>query len=314
MRTLGFGFTRFWIVLSSLFGIIGVLFLAGYYFYFWSNYTNGQITGDLNTYQTLFMNSWEDLGTYRVLFLIIIMFTLTTTLICNIGLIRYATSGTDAELCANKWSLAVLSLSLGGVIAPFALTWLPNTDVKATKNARVTIVRYLGTGWMLGAIGAIIAIGSFMGVTNNSGFVTASAKNTFITVMTILGVVAGFSLLFVPFFYNRKTVDHMIAQTSLGKWYRFVSTVYTVFATILLVIQIISAIVKLIEAFGRIFSNRQNGFQIFLNILNFSFMLIGTMFMIYLITSVIKGLWRSEDDYLISIPQYQRAAQMQQHN
>ncbi|AHF61089.1 hypothetical protein P344_04000 [Spiroplasma mirum ATCC 29335] len=311
-----FGFTRFWIIFSSIFGIIGVVIMSIAYFYYLDKFNNGTLNNvDPNTAEIFLMNSYSYLGSFKVILLIAIMFTLFSTIICNIGLIRYAAKSTDEELCANKWSLAVLSLSLGGFFAPFALTWLPDTDVKATKNARVTIVRYLGTSWLLGAIFSIVAIMVFYARANDHSwtkvgdYYPANPKQVFTAVIAVLAVASALSLLFVPWFYNQNTVAHMIAETSLGKWYRFISTLYTVIVTMLLIIQIITAVLKLIEIFTSIFQNNQGAGSSFISIMRFTMSLISTMFMIYLIVKVIAGLWKRSDNYMISIPQYREADQ-----
>ncbi|AOX43768.1 hypothetical protein S100390_v1c04250 [Spiroplasma sp. NBRC 100390] len=303
MMTRNFGFTRFWIVLSSIVGIVGITIAASAYFYFLGKYNNGTFVGDIDTANTWLMNSYADLASYKVVILLAVIFSFFTTIICNIGLIRYAIASNDAELCANKWSLAVLSLSLGGFFAPFALTWLPDTDVKATKNARVVIVRYLGTAWLVSALVSIAAVMIFYNSATNKVWVGDSQRN-FAIMMGVLAAVSVISLILVPGFYSSRVVANMMAETSFGKWLRFVSTIYTVLVTIMLIIQIITALLKLIEAFGRMFQKGQNGLSIFANILNFTSTLIGTIFMVYLITKVIKGLWRREDGYMVNIPQY----------
>ncbi|WP_425378249.1 hypothetical protein [Spiroplasma endosymbiont of Polydrusus pterygomalis] len=311
--TRNFGFTRFWIVLSSIVGIVGMTAATGTYFYYLDQYNNGTFPGDLNVASSWLMNSYADLTSYKVVILLVVMFSFFTTIICNIGLIRYAIGSTDAELCANKWSLAVLSLSLGGFFAPFALTWLPDTDVKATKNARIVIVRYLGTAWLVSALASIVAVMTFYNKATNKVWVD-DAKHNFAIMMGVLVVVSVLSLIFVPVFYSTKVIANMMAETSYGKWLRFVSTIYTVLVTIMLIIQIITALLKLIEAFGRMFQKGQDGLSIFANILHFTSTLIGTIFMVYLITKVIKGLWRRENGYMINIPQYKGSDHMQRQH
>ncbi len=310
MMTKNFGFTRFWIILSSIVGIVVMAIAGGSYFYYLSRYNNGTFPGDINAANNWLMNSYADLTSVKVVLLLVVIFSFFTTIIFNIGLIRYAIISNDSELCANKWSLAVLSLSIGGFFAPFALTWLPDTDVKATKNARVVIVRYLGTAWLVSALASIFAIMIFYNKATDKTWVGDSKQN-FAIMMGFLSAFSVLSLIFVPGFYNNKVVANMMAKTSYGKWLRFVSTVYTILVTIMLVIQIITALLKLIEAFGRIFQKGQNGLSIFANILNFTATLIGTIFMIYLITKVIKGLWRIEDGYMINIPQYKASDHIQ---
>ncbi|WP_338956135.1 hypothetical protein [Spiroplasma endosymbiont of Polydrusus cervinus] len=301
---------RFWIVLSSIVGIVGMTAAVGTYFYYLGQYNNGTFPGDLNVARSLLMNSYADLTSYKVLILLAVIFSLFTTIICNIGLIRYAIGSTDAELCANKWSLAVLSLSFGGFFAPFALTWLPDTDVKATKNARIVIVRYLGTAWLVSALACIASVMIFYNKATDKVWV-GDAKQNFAIMMGVLAVVSVLSLIFVPGFYSNKVVANMMTETSYGKWLRLVSTIYTVLVTIMLIIQIITALLKLIEAFGRMFQKGQDGLSIFVNILHFTSTLIGIFFMVYLITKVIKGLWRREDGYMINIPQYKGSDHMQ---
>lgn len=298
-----FRFTRFWIVLLSIIGMLGTTAASGAYFYYLSRYNDGTFTGNIDTGNYWLMNSYTDLARYKVVILLSVIFLFFTTIICNIGLIFYAINSTDIELCANKWSLSVLSLSIGGFFTPFILTWLPDTDVKATKNSRVVIVRYLGTAWLVSLLVSIAAVLIFYNKATIKEWVGNTQQN-FSIMMGVLAVLSILSLIFVPGFYNNKVVANMMAKTYFGKWLRFVSTIYTILVTIMLIIQIITALLKLIEVFIRMFQKGQDGLSFFANILNFTSTLIGTIFMIYLITKVIKGLWRREDGYMINIPQY----------
>lgn len=301
--TKNFGFIRFWIILSSVIGIIGITIAGGVYFYYLNRYNNGTFPGDISIADSWLINSYTDLTSFKIIILLAIIFSFFTTIICNIGLINYAINSTDIELCINKWSLAILSLSIGGFFTPFALTWLPDVNVKSTKNVRIVIIRYLGTSWMISSIISIITIMIFYNKVTDKYWIENSKQN-FLTMMMFLTVISIFSLIFVPCFYNNKVVINMMSETYYGKWLRFVSTVYAVIVTLMLIIQIITSLLKFIESFYRIFQKGQDGLTIFTNILNISTSLIGTMFMIYLIIRVIKGLWKREDNYTINIPKY----------
>lgn len=334
MITKSFKFTRFWIVCASIGNIFGAMILGIIYFYLLNKYNNGElaINNDNSLYnkiiEILLMKSYGDIGSYKSLFLIIVMFNLFVTVICNWGLIKYAIQSNDGELCANKWSLAVLSLSLGGFFTAFALTWLPNINIKATKNARVTIVRYLGTSWLLSSLFSLIAILTFYNnithkewnvfYLNNNDLINIDgnkSKQLFTIIITILSTLTISNFILVPWFYNQNTIAHIIANTKKGKWYRFISTIYTIIVTFLLIMQIFISFLKLIEAIKNIFVNNKNNniLNNIISLFNLSMILMNTFFMIYLIVTIIKGLWKKSDNYIINFSQYNIHSKNQQY-
>lgn len=108
--------------MSSIVGIVGITIAAGAYFYLLGQYNNGTFNGDINTANSWLMNSYADLASYKVVILLVVIFSFFTTIICNIGLIRYAIGSNDAELCANKMKFSGFIIITWWVLAPFALT------------------------------------------------------------------------------------------------------------------------------------------------------------------------------------------------
>ena len=298
-----FTMTRLWIKISSYFGIFVVSLLA--FLYFYTAYRIGHKEG--KNPGGLIVTSFKDLTSSQILLFIGLILTTLSTIVCNIGLIRYA-SLPDNQFLANKWSLAVLSLSIGGFLAPWFLIHLPNVDTKATKNARVTIVKYMGTSWYLGCLFAglgLIILKTLVPVGNR----TWASNGPAIFWGVTGGLLALGSILVaitVPFYGDR--VEHIIATKSSGyRYYQTVATIFTFIVTIMLVISIITAILRVLSEFSRAFQ-AQNGIETFFLVISALLQAVYTAFLIYMIIAVIKGLWQSTDDGLLTIKRSQRFA------
>ena len=300
-----FRFTRFWIKLSSVFGIVMMVLLLAVYSYYENRYLNSNNPAK----NDLLIRSYADLGSISVIIPIILVWMLAKTVVCNVGLIRYANLS-DEELCANKWALAVLSLSLGGFFAPFALTWLPNANETATKNARTTIVRYMGISWAIGgALTGIALLAIWGAIPSTQQKWTGNSQSIFSAAVAVVFALGALSLLLSFPFYGTKAEKAIQTETGAFKWFNFVTVAFCVIVTIELVIQIIVSLLKALEAFARIGNSSGVG-RIFAIIYAFA-QLVSTMFMIYLISRVIHGLWTNQGRTM-TINRYDRYAQAQE--
>lgn len=301
-----FGFTRLWIKISSVFGIILMVILLGVYAY----YENKYLTGGANQAKnSLLIRSYTDLGSISLIIPIILVWMLAKTVVCNIGLIRYANLS-DEELCANKWALAVLSLSIGGFLAPFSLTWLPNANETATKNARTTIVRYMGISWAIGGVLTGIALLAIYAAIPSANKVwTGNSENIFTAIVAVVFILGALSFLMSFPFYGEKAEKALQTDTGAYKWFGFVTVVFCVIVTIELIIQMIWSLLKALEALARI--GNSSGIGRILAIFYAFAQLVSTMFMIYLISKVIHGLWTNKGR-TVTFNRYDRYAQAQE--
>ncbi len=298
-----FSGVRLWLKISSYFGILMMIILVGVYFY---GVTKANSPGGVSqAVSAAVVTSYKDLGSIKVLLFIFLIWSSVKTLVCNIGLIRYA-SAPDEEFIANKWALAVLSLSIGGFLAPFFLTHLPNTETKATKNARTTIVRYMGLSWALAGIVTLIAmfILKSMIPAANHDWTSGQEKNFYVAIGCLagLGVLAGLTC--APFF--SKNVANTIKTRSEGyHFYNLIMTGYVVIVTIELIALLCYAIFNTFVSIARAI-NSQNGFEAFFNILSAILNIVYTIYLMRIITAVIRGLWARETPGYITIKKYER--------
>ena len=89
-------------------------------------------------------------------------------------------------------------------------------------------------------------------------------------------------------FHSKNIVEQINTQQTGYKKYSIILTIYTVIATIELVLLLMASILRAFEAFARIGQNR--GVMMFIAIMNALFQLVATMFLMYIIITVIKGL------------------------
>ncbi len=293
--------TRLWIRISSLFGIAMVVFMLGGYFYLINQYQNGVRNKDLDS---VIIKNANDLVQGPGILMLFLIWATVKTLVCNIGLIKFA-GEEDSVFLANKWTLIVLSLSIGGFFAPWSMSRLPNVNVKATRNARVTIVKYMGFSWAIsGLITSIVFAVLKTRFTGSNAVFTGDSSKYFALIVSINAVL--FVINFIPFLmFNIKPASNILNAKEPGyKKYEIITTMYIFVVTIQLIVLIISACLRTLMDFLRA-AEGQDAFERIFNVINAIFSLIYTIYLIKIITSTIKGLWRKED-YMIEIPVYNK--------
>ena len=290
--------TRLWIRISSLFGIIMVVFMLGGYFYLINQYNNGVRNKSLDS---IIIKNANDLVSGPGILMLFLIWSTVKTLVCNIGLIKFA-GEEDSVFLANKWTLIVLSLSIGGFFAPWSMSRLPNVNVKATRNARVTIVKYMGFAWALS--GLLTSIIFVVLKTKLTGSFTGNSSKYFTLIISINALL--FVVNFIAFLiFNIKPAANILNAKEPGyKKYEMITTMYVFVITLQLIVLIISACLRTILDFLKA-AEGQDAFERIFNVINAIFSLVYTIYLIKIITSTIKGLWRKED-YMVEIPIYNK--------
>lgn len=304
MQRQNFGYVRFWLIVSSVFGMALMTLLVGVYFYYSNKVWRG------NASSNLFINSYAKLSGPDLALLIFLIWTVVKTFVFNFGLIKYARSA-DSYFVANKWTLAVLSLSLGGFWAPLLLTRLPNADTNATQNARITIVRYFGTSFYIAAISTILImliVQTQIPVANRVWI--GNGKAVF---YGVIGAMAGFALINMAAtapFYGTK-VEKMFAARSEGyRKYWNIAIIFTVIATVQLVFVMIAAFLRLLAVMSEM-AQQRSPLGIVFGILNIGIQIAYTVFICTLIVHTISGLWRSDQQGMVMYRTNQRFAEAQ---
>ncbi|WP_342252497.1 hypothetical protein [Spiroplasma endosymbiont of Amphibalanus improvisus] len=262
--------------IAAGFGIIMMLFVLIFYVNLLtggSSWTNDGL---------LRFETMDDLFSYRLAIILLLIWSTVNTLICNTAVIMYSMKD-DATFIANKWTLAVLSISIGGMFTPFILIKLPNTPTSATKNARGTIVKVFGLSWAVSSIISIATIGGIYGSLSDQTFV-GNQMNIFITLMTVFGVLALVNALSSSLFFLDYGNKQLAAGEKGNGFVKAIAVVYTSIITVNLALQFLSSLFSMFSGFNR-------GNNAFANFFNGMFQLTRSLFMMFLIFQVIKGLW-----------------------
>ena len=300
-----FKFVRFWVILSSIFGILLVSIAAGLYFYYTAKVNQGDTSQAALQAKNIVISSYAQLTSTKIILFILLIWSLVKTLVCNIGLIHFAKNASDQEFLANKWSLAVLSLSIGGFFAPFMMTRLPNIQTNGTQNARITITKYFGASFCLSALATILGMFLLQNDIPSANRVwAANGQDIFYGVIGGMGGIALLAFITSAPFHSKNIVEQINTQQTGYKKYSIILTIYTVIATIELVLLLMASILRAFEAFARIGQNR--GVMMFIAIMNALFQLVATMFLMYIIITVIKGLWNKDRPGYVAFQPYAR--------
>lgn len=297
-----FGWTRLWIKISSWFGIIMMMILVIGWFYLYGKgvgKTSNQFNNDIVVYS---YNSLIGLQGWLLIFLI---WAAVKSFVCSFGLLRYAKLP-DNEFVANKYQMAVLSLTIGGFFTPFILIRLPNVDVKTTQNARVTIVKYFGTS---GAVAGILTAFALLAVKSTiPGGNQIWVRNQESIYWGMFGGFLALGILTggITFpFYGDKAQKVLASRGKNYHYYNVVSIIFTVIATIELCILVVVAILRVFAEFARA-AQAENGIETFLFLMRAIFQAVYTVMLMYIVIQVIKGLWRTDKNGLMFMGKSQK--------
>lgn len=68
----------------------------------------------------------------------------------------------DLTLCANKWMISALSLTVGGLFTPFIMSSFPNIKIRSTIKPKVFLTKAFGIFMVVGAPLAMLTYGVYM--------------------------------------------------------------------------------------------------------------------------------------------------------
>ncbi|AHI54072.1 hypothetical protein SSABA_v1c06700 [Spiroplasma sabaudiense Ar-1343] len=229
------------------------------------------------------------------------------TVFFGMKIIKFVKTKSDEDIIANRFILAVYSLTLGGFVTPFMLTKIPNVDSQSTLNPRNEIAKVYTVNYVVG--GAIL-IGSFFafGASLNADFfspTTQLASSIFLGITgagMLLGLIGGI-------FFWRKNSNEAYAKNGFMK---FIAGIFIVIVTVELLLKIVSAIITIIQAIADIFQSGRQNFLVSLLIWMQS--MITIMYSFFLITicwATIKGIWSKEG---VTMKEYAGLSKAQEKN
>lgn len=278
--------TRLWIKIANILGtIMAIIGIGFYYSYAFDKQNKVGVSDDVAKLLHIDLNSIPS-----IIFMVIVNFVFMSSIIFCVALVHFVSTASDEDLIANKWAVAVLSLTVGGFLTPFLLTRLPNVEVKATRNARTTISKWFGFAGLMASImsGVIIAV---QWISNKP---EADNLQTNTILIAILATIAAFTLISCLVFFRKDTDEKIANNEGVGQFAKVLSIVYTIVATIILILQLIYMVLKIVAIFQDMFSSEGNAFMKILNVIASGFQIAMTVWTMTIIIQVIGGIWKKD--------------------
>lgn len=270
---------------------------------------------------TIFVMSSDQLGVYlqndnnRVLWAIIIgveVYMLWKSIYSAFVIIRYMNKSTDEEILANRFIMSVLSMGVGGFVTPFILTSLPKQQSESTINPRAFLAKYLGFTML---VGFILFIGVLLIFTTTQGMNVSNVIETKAGLLAlgiaIIGILIGF--LGVALFSSKNAQTNMEEKNSLGFVMQVVGVIFSIIATVEMILIAVMAIMRLIAVIAdslRFVANSDGIMKMFAIMILFSNLAFQAMYVSMIMKicgSIIQGLWTKEQ--VITIKQFQDVEQ-----
>lgn len=279
--------TRLWIKIANILGAIMSIIGIGIYYYYAFDINKSASTSD-NILVKSFQINLNKIPS--IIIMVFANFLFMSSIIFSIALVHFVSTASDDDLIANKWTLAALSLTASGFLTPFLLTRLPNVEVKATRNARATISKWFGLAGLMASVMSGIIIGVYW--LNNKPDAESLKMNTIL--IASLAAISAFTLISCLVFFRKDTDEKMANNEGIGQFAKALSIMYTIVATILLILQLIYMVLKIVSIFSEMFSSEGNAFARFLNIIGSGFQIAMTIWTMTIIIQVIGGIWKKD--------------------
>ncbi|ASZ09339.1 hypothetical protein CK556_03215 [Mesoplasma chauliocola] len=232
-------------------------------------------------------------------------------------IISYLNSATDEEIIANRYILAVLSVGVGGIITPFILTSLPNIETESSLNPRAFLAKHLGFTMLIGFALFLVSFVS-IALTSSGGYISFEnliATDTSYGLIGFLAItisIVGFLIGTLGYgLFARKNSSQLMKEKNLqGYMMQVIGVIFTLIATVELIVLIIMSIIRLIMVvFNSIrYMNRYEGFLKVFAIM-FAFSRIGfeiwyVTWIVSMYSKIISGLWAK--DQVIKINNFEK--------
>ncbi|AXK51362.1 hypothetical protein [Spiroplasma alleghenense] len=226
--------------------------------------------------------------TLLVMVLAFLFYSLWKTIYFGMTIIKFVKTKSDEDIIANRFMLAVYSLTLGGFLTPWMLTKIPNVDSNSTLNPRNEIAKVYTKNYVIGGsifIASYFAIAAALKV---NVFATQDAQLASYIFLGITGAAIALGLVGGIFFWKKNSAE---AYEKSG-FMKFIAGIFIFIVTLELILKIISAILTIIDAIADIArSNDRNFLMKFLIWMNSLITIMYSIFLIKICWATIKGIW-----------------------
>ncbi|ASP27942.1 hypothetical protein SCORR_v1c01670 [Spiroplasma corruscae] len=281
------GSIRFMLVIANIFGIIAGVFGIGALIYLLQmTFKQGVSSEDL---KNIFDNI--DAKYIPILFGFIGFVSIGNIYYCAF-LINFIRKSDDDTLINNRWILAVFSLSVGGVFTPIVLAQMPNVNVKSTISPKFTISKGYGFNALIAPLGGLAFYLLFTKAIN-LGY---ELNQISIIFYSVIGLMMFWGVLNIMLFALPNSKEAWNKKGSQYTFMNLVATINMIYATIILMIQIIISIWSIITIISDLVGRRGNSMS-FINALLAPLRIAMQLFIIFTIIKTIKGLWAKSDSF-----------------
>ncbi len=236
----------------------------------------------------------------------VVGFAIITNIFFCSFIINFLRKADDITLLNNRYIIALFSISIGGLFTPFVLAQMQNIPIKSTVSPKFTISKGYGGNCL---IAGTIALSLYF------GYSLISAKQIFTAGLAdqiVVGILSGIVLWGVLNCLLFATPNAKAAWDKKGIAYgfmNFIAIINLIFATIVLIWQLISAVLTIFSILGDLFNKKRGFFGALLSTTFAAYRIAIQLFIIYTINRIIKGIWAKGDT--IEYQDYSRLAEKQ---
>nr|WP_027063043.1 hypothetical protein [Mesoplasma seiffertii] len=290
------GFIIFAQIIGTVIAVIGLIVA----FYFINDELKRLSIEDPNFVQTKIL--WS-------IVLAICLYMVWKTVYTAIVICKFVKENDDQEIIANRYILAVLSLTLGGFLTPFVLTQFRNMETVSTVKPRWFLSRVLGLTML---VGGALGLGGFLLATLTStlgasgiSFADLLANTGGLVTFIILIALTTLGAIGVLTFYGGNKQEIFDGNTTASKLMNAVAIMFLVVATLELVWLIVISIIRLLGAIADLFqkigqeSGFMKAFAIMWALANVVFTFYYVMMIVRISVECIAGIWARDGRVVI---------------
>ncbi|QBQ08034.1 hypothetical protein SGLAD_v1c08350 [Spiroplasma gladiatoris] len=228
-----------------------------------------------------------------IIFASLVVFFGSLTIGFSIYIIVFASRTDDETFANNRFILMLFSLSVGGLLTPYLLMKLPNTNVTTTIQPRVAISKGYGTSFFASGL-ATLATFFALTLTSETGLeaaLTGTNKYAYIAIVAVSGVAFLWGLINVITFFGKQVDENFEKEGNTHNWMMVISTINLIIGTITLIWIIINSVLSIIAAIMDLFDRRRGFLMAILNGALIALRIAMYCFIIYTASQCIKGIW-----------------------
>ncbi|AGR42403.1 hypothetical protein [Spiroplasma diminutum] len=289
---------RLMLMIANIFGLVAGIFGGiAYIYYGFIVFRNdpSQINPEIFNYMPMLMS-------------IAGFFIITNIFFCSF-IINFLKKADDITLLNNRYIIALFSISIGGFFTPFVLAQMKNIPIQSTVSPKFTISKGYGGNSL---VSGVIALGSYFWFStvvfksSNTVFTAGLADQIFVGIVSLI---IFWGALNCMLFATPNAKAAWDKKAGAYKFMNFIAIINLIFATFVLIMQLLSSILTIFSIIADLFDRRRGFLGTILNTTFATYRIAVQLFIIYTLNKIIKGLWSKGDQ--IHYQDYSKLAEKQ---